>query len=272
MKRCFSLVSLLLLLVLLPPKALAWGSEGHRLICDITWRNLDKPTKAWVLAAVHKKRFKTFASACNWADWIKRDKQYDEWKPRHYVNQAVNARVAVLTPSCDKSNCVISVIDTLRQSLARSHAGRPMSKTEAEEILFLAHFVGDIHQPLHVSFAHDRGGNHRKITFFGKGKVSLHRVWDQLLLTHGNNDRWFIRGKKLADDISTGQRQQWQASLAPLDWATESLHLTQDIYAHTENEIGDAYYQRYNPIVIIQIQRAGVRLAALLNHLNNQRQ
>jgi len=32
----------------------------------------------------------------------------------------------------------------------------------------LAHWIGDIHQPLHVDLNNDEGGNEYKVTFFGQ--------------------------------------------------------------------------------------------------------
>src|SRR5262244_1828852 len=45
---------------------------------------------------------------------------------------------------------------------------------------FLGHWVGDIHQPLHVCFADDRGGN--LIRESGPCVNSLHTVWDTCMI------------------------------------------------------------------------------------------
>jgi S1/P1 Nuclease len=44
-----------------------------------------------------------------------------------------------------------------------------------EALKFLTHFLGDIHQPLHVSFASDLGGNTLTGTFLGESG-NLHHV------------------------------------------------------------------------------------------------
>lgn len=42
---------------------------------------------------------------------------------------------------------------------------------------FVAHLVGDIHQPLHSGFAEDLGGNSVDVPFNGR-KENLHALWD----------------------------------------------------------------------------------------------
>jgi hypothetical protein len=52
---------------------------------------------------------------------------------------------------------------------------------------FLVHFVGDSHQPLHVSYGSDRGGNEVKADFFGS-QTNLHSVWDDSFISKAWND------------------------------------------------------------------------------------
>ena len=51
-----------------------------------------------------------------------------------------------------------------------------------ESLMFLAHFVGDIHQPLHVGFEEDEGGN-TIIVHWYRRKSNLHHV-KQLPCSH----------------------------------------------------------------------------------------
>jgi hypothetical protein len=46
--------------------------------------------------------------------------------------------------------------------------------------MFLAHFVGDVHQPLHVAFEEDEGGNTISVRWY-KRKENLHHVCPALL-------------------------------------------------------------------------------------------
>lgn len=49
-----------------------------------------------------------------------------------------------------------------------------------ESLMFLAHFMGDIHQPLHVSFADDEGGNSIIVHWYRR-KSNLHHVSKHLI-------------------------------------------------------------------------------------------
>ncbi|WLA46706.1 MULTISPECIES: S1/P1 nuclease [Bradyrhizobium] len=54
--------------------------------------------------------------------------------------------------------------------------------TDVEEqvaaLKFLLHFVGDVHQPLHSSDDHDRGGNAKRVSATGLSAGNLHHFWD----------------------------------------------------------------------------------------------
>ena len=86
---------------------------------------------------------------------------------------------------------------------------------------FVAHLVGDIHQPLHAGFAEDRGGNSVDVRFNGR-KMNLHSLWDTALveLEQGIPAEIAARSKlKLAarsissgskDLRQTGRLNRWQ--------------------------------------------------------------
>ena len=72
--------------------------------------------------------------------------------------------------------CVLTAILSDQKILASRSA------TDANRLLALkslGHWVGDIHQPLHVSFLDDRGGN--SISVSGCAR-NLHAVWDNCLV------------------------------------------------------------------------------------------
>jgi S1/P1 Nuclease len=60
-------------------------------------------------------------------------------------------------------------------------AGTQFTGCAADEkriaLRFVAHLVGDIHQPLHAGFAEDRGDNSVDVRFNGR-KTNLHSLWD----------------------------------------------------------------------------------------------
>ncbi len=262
------LAALLIIYFVYLPCGWAWGSTGHQLVCDIAWRNLTAESRDLVLQAVHKKGYKTYAQACNWADHIRSNPHYDDWKPQHYINQRRGAIALEVKHACAEHGCVVAAINSLTSRL-RQHLNKSqtMSDAVAEQLLFLSHFIGDIHQPLHVSYADDRGGNNRRVTLMNREEATLHRVWDELLLTYRQEQSWRKRGKKLNAAISPLDRQRWLRNNTAEDWGNESFQLTRQIYAETAANIDTAYCQRFYPVVEEQIQKAGIRLADHLNRL-----
>jgi hypothetical protein len=85
---------------------------------------------------------------------------------------------------------------------------------------FVAHLVGDIHQPLHAGFAEDRGGNSIDVRFNGR-KENLHSLWDTALVELEQGTPTEIAAQ--SQSVVTGDdRQQWQQG-SPTEWALESL-------------------------------------------------
>lgn len=50
-----------------------------------------------------------------------------------------------------------------------------------QALKYIVHFVADVHQPLHVGYADDRGGNQYQIQVFMRG-------WEQLTRLVGQRD------------------------------------------------------------------------------------
>jgi len=101
----------------------------------------------------------------------------------------------------------------------------------------------------------------------------------------GNND-WTWAANQLEELISMSNEtqlvKQYLKSSNPIDWANESFGYvrstcynfsTVDTRVHhhpiiqSEPDIGPAYYDRNQPIVVQRLIAAGVRLAALLNRV-----
>ncbi|MCO5579854.1 hypothetical protein L7F22_033716 [Adiantum nelumboides] len=67
--------------------------------------------------------------------------------------------------------------------LKRMHSEQRSADNLTEAILFLAHFMGDIHQPLHVGFSKDSRAHLINLQWYNEEKT-LHNVWDDGIL-HG---------------------------------------------------------------------------------------
>ena len=77
-------------------------------------------------------------------------------KPHHFINVPVEDPTVKLDRDCPAQGCILSAIARTEKNLA----DRPMRRSGRRQALrFFGHFMGDIHQPLHVSYKRDLGGN-----------------------------------------------------------------------------------------------------------------
>ena len=157
-----------------------------------------------------------------------------------------------------------------------------MDADRAGALFFLGHWVGDIHQPLHISFSDDRGGN--SITpIHGNFYESthMHGVWDSGIIAQSvGTDGWRLFADRLAREITPAENDSWIAS-PPLAWAQESYNLTTRLEAQycswrvvagaqtcsripQERTLTQTYQDEFRDDVMQRLQQAGARLAELL--------
>jgi S1/P1 Nuclease len=78
-----------------------------------------------------------------------------------------------------------------------------------------------LHQPLHVSFEDDHGGNGVRVTG-GLCAGNLHGVWDTCIIEQGLGPDIAALAAQLRASITDQQRSDWLAS-RPTDWANDSF-------------------------------------------------
>ncbi len=240
-----------------------WGADGHKIIGAIAAASLSKETAKAISDLIGEE---TLADACCWADEIKSDKSYDWAKSLHYINAPRGAQSIDMKRDGAGGEQIVTAIATNLATL--KDASQPKAK-RVEALKFLLHFVGDIHQPLHVSYKEDLGGNKLTVQSFGK-KSNLHKVFDTDLIQRRLRDTkggWAVMSADLRQAITDEQRKQWLANLDALAWANESLVITIQLYKQppADLKVDTAYYKQWSPVVNERLQMAGVRLGALLN-------
>jgi hypothetical protein len=245
--------------------AALWGEEGHRIVCEIAVRRLTPEASALVTQLLAPER-QTLPGICTWADSV-RSGTHSHTSAYHYINLPRGAEAVDLARDCAdvEKRCVIWAI----QHYARILADRGQPDAERREALkFVSHFVGDLHQPLHVSYADDLGGNRTRVEFFGEAgrRRDLHSVWDTRILSRAGAAAvpW---AQRLDQAINSEESRGWQ-TLDVVGWANESYKLTVDVvYGRlpSDSAIGDDYYRSALRVAEVQLQKAGVRLAHVLN-------
>ncbi len=261
--------------------ALAWDAVGHRAIAEIALANVQPRTAARIRALLKAQGqihtpgcpIASLDDAANWPDCLRGDP--DHWKftfPWHYQDEPVCGRFDIKA-DCPGGACVSAQIVRMRRILADR---RQSDAQRLVALAFLTHFVGDIHQPLHVGDHDDRGGNEVTLrnppaSLVGDGTrpVSLHWLWDSL--PDWVQDTGLVRVYTPAERarIATGE---------VTDWARESYDLGRK-FAYTRafhhdpcvgstSKIADfsaADMRASLPVVRQRLMQAGLRLARVLD-------
>jgi len=228
-----------------------WGAEGHRVVARLAEANLNAKARAAVLELLGG----PMADVSTWADEVRPQRR--ETGPWHYINIPVDASRTSSTAFCPKEGCVSGKIDELVKTLTSS----TNREERIEALKFLIHFAGDMHQPLHAGEKQDRGGNDTKVVYFGQS-FNLHRVWDTELLARMDADENHL-AKTL--QLSRGKSRRL-ARGAVEDWVWESHDVARDTaYKNLTVNLAGDYQQAAEPVLRLQLQRGGARLARLIN-------
>ena len=217
--------------------SLALGQLGHKIVCQLAFDHLPtlKQQKITTLLNTIPKRHKrlinrynhhkkdqtiTFANACTWADAIKHNDVFRQYNTWHYMNVA-RSQTKVNVNDCRK-NCLPQAILKHQQALANN---RHVMGTwqQAQALLFLGHWLGDIHQPLHISFKDDLGGNRIMFSQQTTKCSNLHWYWDNCILFKGKQSKrqWL---KLLTKQWQHTSQPTWQADQV-WQWANESFQM-----------------------------------------------
>ena len=168
MVGCLSSTTVLSVIVFLTcsvSKVNAWGVEGHAYVAGVAQTLLTTDGLAFVLKHLPANATGNMSKVASWADNIlysDTDPDYKEWqwsKPLHYVNTEDWVCHYNREKDCDWSGsrrCVDGAIQNFTKRLADSSLD-DIQRTQA--LLFIIHFIGDAHQPLHAGFQGDLGGN-----------------------------------------------------------------------------------------------------------------
>lgn len=269
-----------------PEEGFSWRETGHFAICEIAYRHLDDQAKEKVDEILGGNDFGT---QCTWPDMVRKSKEWEHTYPWHFINvEDSESYFESINPKGDVLQALIKIEDSLRDPSAE--------KAALEDYLkFLGHFVGDIHQPLHVGRRSDLGGNTIKVTWFGTieytyqeilidkflrktKQISLHKVWDLHMLDKFIEEKQLEDGTKykhrayadaIDQDVGNGLAAEWQDSTY-LDWAMESLRGRERAYDVGEDNLDRDYYEKNIGYLNQRLLQAGYRLAGVINRIYGQ--
>jgi hypothetical protein len=266
MRLPFSLVSILIIglsfLVSLSsfsmsPVSPDWGQTGHRTIGRIAESHLSKKAKKRIEKLLGGQ---SLAFVSTYGDEIKSDKQYDKYYTWHFVNFPLDAKYE--DSEKDPKGDIITGIARCMEVLENENSSW---EDQIFHLKFLVHLIGDLHQPLHVGRAEDRGGNDIKVSWHYK-KSNLHRIWDTQIIESWNMS--YTELHRNSKKISHAQIDAIEKGNV-IDWMYESRQLVKTVYrsADQDDKLGYAYSYAYLGTVMDQLQKAGIRLAKVLNDI-----
>ena len=265
-------VAVALVIAAAPSSALAWGQEGHAIVAEIARQYLTPKALSAVDALLAADAADTLtapdmASRAAWADvWRNSHRETAPW---HFTDIEIDGSN---TPdaACANDDCLTRRLALFAAQLASKDA------STADRILalkFVLHFAGDLHQPLHLADNHDKGGN---CVYLSRGgaRANLHHYWDTVVVETMGKDPDSV-ASDLYFAITPAQLKAWRKGDIN-SWAMESHQVAKAVVYTLGSQPGCSSGLRYDlsadydaaavKAAKIQLQRAGVRLAVLLNN------
>jgi hypothetical protein len=242
---------LLIMFITNAEKGFAWGRKGHEMVAEIAFRYLDDSTKMIVKSFLGNLNLE---EASNWMDDEKSNSYYNYMRTWHYVNVEKGDSYK---PSTERD-----IITVLHSAILDLKNYKNLSKKDVKrDLLLIFHLIGDLHQPLHVGYGIDRGGNSIEIS---SPLVSgnLHGVWDsQIIDAKGITIDSCLAQYAFLDNNSIKQIQK----ISVLNWMNQSRTLLDTVYSFQNNFLSKEYIDNNATVVEKQILLAGLRLASILN-------
>jgi nuclease S1 len=242
---------------------LSWGVTGHRTVGKIAEDHLTPKALAGVRDLLGDA---TLADVSTWADEVRGRAEYRQTGSWHYINLPLGLNYDAFRSRVENM-LEANVYGALAEQMRLITDKTVPREKKIDALKFVVHFVGDLHQPMHVSRAEDKGGNTIQLNYEGQG-TNLHSVWDSKLIEQTGLDYQQLAQKY--DHPTAAQVRQWQSDPV-IKWIWESYEISSRLYAEVDTmhsrSIGEDYYKAHWPVVAQRLEQAGVRLAGVLNIL-----
>lgn len=303
----------------------AWGKIGHEMVANLAYTRLSREAQQAVVTILGNEN-DTFgsplAAVADWADRVRYTSVYHWTAPLHFIDvhdEEILGGCPVHAPhsntttlclfdykrDCPNDTCVAGAIANYSNSMHSNHNLRGDLWRIKESLMFVTHFVGDIHQPLHCARKSDKGGNtfhvHFNVTtaqksLFGhyqKGEWNLHSVWDDGIIDRALVELYHSSRQEFEEGLmaliqnatNTGELDTWlkcadgRNKTCTSQWAAESLsdalvwayRNTDDSEVVEASNLSDDYYNTRLAVVHRRIAAAGVRLASTLETILKNR-
>ncbi|KAJ5664490.1 hypothetical protein N7507_005221 [Penicillium longicatenatum] len=269
---------------------LGWGDVGHRTVAYLAEQYLNEQAKGLLNDLLPRTQDFDISDAAVWADELRHSERPSTavW---HYVDVkddplGNHCNISPLPSNCEEEGCIITAMDEMTDQMHDD------SSNQTEAVMFLIHFFGDIHMPLHVE-DYRKGGNLINVTFDGR-RGNLHGIWDTDMphkingighdIKHNDEKsaslKWakhLFQMNKHRPTTAVECSDITKPDVCVKEWAKETNHLncavvfSKGLPYIEDEDLGGEYYDDAAPVIAEQIYKAGVRLAAWINALAEQR-
>lgn len=156
------------------------------------------------------------------------------------------------------------MVRAINDLIAELKSGNQTKEEQALSLKFLVHLMGDLHCPMHMGHKSDLGGNRWQVQYFGRGS-NIHSVWDSGLVESAH--KWTYT--EWVDQIDTYSREENRKMVEgdPISWGEQTYEVCKKVYDATPvgSKLSYDYVSEWAPVAEMQLLRAGLRLAAVLN-------
>src|SRR5215467_2469190 len=254
-ERFFVLACILAAYSCVAPSARPWGCKGHQTVALIAEKHLTPEARRLVDQLLGENPIDPklkrgcgnttpdlMADASTWPDDVRNERRNGAW---HYIDIPRGKQKGSLEEYCGTDGCVTRAIEEQR-AILKDKSADPVKRAEA--IRYLIHFVGDMHQPLHVINNGDNGGNCVPVKYLHHDPLlnplhaeredyspNLHQIWDTEII---ERDMEVSNPHRYADELDEKFRAEnaaWEAvGIRVRDWAWE-------IHERAETEVYDTF-------------------------------
>ena len=242
----------------------AWGGLGHRTIAEIAERHLTRKAKANI------EKYTGGTPLADYAVWMDQVRNMPEYK------KATNGwHASIVDERCRTSQQLRnerrkgrdSVTGILQLSEQMKNRHELSDSTVMVAIKCLIHMVGDFHCPSHLRYTDCNNSGKEEITYLGK-KMTLHKAWDTAIIAYSHK-KWSY--KQYADKLDCYTAKQIKS--VTKGWIEEWLEdAARDIrpsisWVKKDDILNEEFTEKALPLAELEIQKAGYRLAKVLNTL-----
>lgn len=277
------------------PFVRSWGGVGHRVIANIANIYINEDASRKIEKYLHAMNVSSMVEIANWADEFSNEEGNDWSKPCHFIDckngtapeigwiKNCNTKCCASDAIKNYTSIMLTPSEATKWYKPNQHPNIGPKQLSQDALKFIIHYIGDIHQPLHVAYSDDRGGNLVECTFDGES-YTLHKIWDFALINYwqistnhcdqkdpdwNECDDWKALSEYVIKTQLTGKEgikniEKWRNTKNDLKWALETHSYVDACYDYASTDLRADYYYRHIDVVIKQLAKAGVRLAQYL--------